>query len=122
MGNNQNQLQIHQNNDGYANISIAGRPAKPPANIAEWTRLFNIYSSVYCTQHVHASHDLFKYVNKINSFHKRYENTYVWRAYDELFRQVKTAIPDLCWTKTDFDVLEEAMSMCNVVIGTSVRN
>ncbi len=77
-----------EGNDSQYSVSSTSKN-RPPANIAEWTHMFQVYASVYTMRFPDAAPQLFSYAIKIASLQKRDRFKYVWRYYDELFRELK---------------------------------
>ena len=74
---------------GQPSISLtpsrAHPPARPPASILEWIRLFGVYASVYVERHPAESPSLFSYTVNVMDLHRRHGGV-AWRLYDERFR------------------------------------
>ncbi len=92
-------------------VSLTPARARPPANIHEWIKLFNIFASVYTTQCPKAAPQMFTYVNRIVQLQRKSPQTFVWRFYDEVFRRVKAQYPPLTWHVIHQPILNEAEDM-----------
>ena len=87
---------------------------KQVATFAEWSRLFHIYCSIYCVKYPQEAVQLFSYVNQIQALHNRRPISYLWRAYDESFRRVRSNATTLPWHIRYQQILSEAEDDLNL--------
>ena len=72
--------------------------AKEPKSFSQWLGLFNIFASVYTEQFPSEAPALFTYSTRIQEL--TLEGSFIWRAYDDLFRKGKKKVPTLPWQET----------------------
>ena len=97
--------------------TLALKPSKStaPTNIYEWQRLFATYASVYLERNQSEASAMMTYIVRIFDLQRNYGG-YVWRTYDERFRQLRASVPSLPWHIVNWDICLEAIHASNPLL------
>ena len=98
---NKNRLITQQVQGGYSQIALAPVKVKSASNIHEWISWFCIYATIYTQRYPEESPQIFGYILRIMELQKEEPTSYMWRHYDELFRQARYKRQSMEWHIVD---------------------
>ena len=96
-------------------LALKAEKTEQPANIFQWFRLFATYASVRMQRFPTEGQALLTYAVRIMDMQRSYGG-FVWRSYDERFRQLKAVMPSLAWHKINWDICMEVINSTNPLL------
>ena len=116
-----NEMNNNNSTSSSANASSGSARPRQPSNFIEWFRLFTTYMSVYLMKFKDEGSALASYMQHIYGLSARVPQTYVWRTYDEKFRQLRAFCTDLPWHVRNAHVLSDAEEAISIAGRNSFR-
>ena len=81
--------------------------SKQPTSWSEWFRLFVTYASIYLKQFPEECSGVLTYMLRIHNLARKDPQSFVWRDYDEQFRNIKGLANDIPWHIVNQHILSQ---------------